>query len=176
VVPRGFGGADGELGSVVVAFETEVEAAGAVAEGVRLARALELPLRLLCLAPPAPAWALDAGLDEGYRRADVEQHQISSCGHLLERAMDAVPTGLGAEGTLLAGAPATSVVRALEPGSDLVVIASPGVRPVPGVRPGATALELLRRSPCPILLTPTGAREDRERSAGYTRLSPDRAG
>ena len=43
-------------------------------------------------------------------------------------------------------------------GVSLVVMASPGARPIANVRPGATALAAIGRSPCPVLLTPTSVR------------------
>jgi nucleotide-binding universal stress UspA family protein len=158
VAPRGFRDRAAAPRMVKIAFKGEGEAAGAVDEGVRLARSLGASVRVLCLVPPPPVWALGAGADAGYSRDHVEQHHLSAFGHLLPEAMALVPSGVPAEGQLLEGPPATALRRELERGGDLLVMASPGVRPAAGVRPGRTAIGVMRSCPCPVLLTPTGVR------------------
>ena len=164
VAPKGYRGRTADPSVVAIAFEAEGEAASAVQEGVRLALSLGAAARLLCVVPPLPPWALDAGVDAGYSRGDVEHHHLSSFGQLLEGAMAFVPAGMAAEGRLLEGRPATVILRELKRGLDLLVMASPGVRPVAGVRPGTTAIRVMRSCPCPVLLTPTGVRTMGERT------------
>ena len=158
VAPKGYRGRTSDPSVVTIAFEAEGEAASAVQEGIRLAQSLGAGVQLLCVVPPLPPWALDAGVDAGYSRGDVEQHHLSSFGHLLEGAMAFVPAGMVAEGRMLEGRPAAVLLRELKRGVDLLVMASPGVRPVAGVRPGTTAIAVMRSCPCPVLLTPTGVR------------------
>ena len=166
VVPKGFRQRTGAPGLVGVAFETEDEAVHAVEEAVHVARSLGADLRLLCIVPPLPAWALYAGRDAGYSSDEVERQHLSSFAHVLDQALAAVPAGVSAEGRLLEGRPAAALRREVESGVDLLVMASPGVRPVPGVRPGTTALGVLRSSPCPVLLTPTGVRATDDHARG----------
>jgi nucleotide-binding universal stress UspA family protein len=159
VAPRGFREVAAKPRTVTIAFGGEDEAASSLDEGLRLARSLGAGVSLLCLVPPAPVWALGAGADAGYDRRHVEHHHLSACGHLLPEAMAQVPQGVPTEGRLLEGLPADTLRRELDRGADLLVMASPGVRPAPGVRPGRTAIDVMRSSPCPVLLTPTGVRE-----------------
>jgi nucleotide-binding universal stress UspA family protein len=143
---------------VGIAFEAEGEAASAVDEGVRLAESLGAGLRLLCVAPPLAPWALEAGTDAGYPRSDAERHHLDSFRHVLEDALASIPAGINVEGRMVEGRPASVLLREAGNGIDLLVMASPGVRPVPSVRPGATAIEVMESCPCPVLLTPTGVR------------------
>jgi nucleotide-binding universal stress UspA family protein len=159
VAPRGFREVAATPRTVTIAFGGEDEAVSAVDEGLALARSLGAGVSVVCLVPPAPVWALGAGADAGYSRGHVEHHHLRACGHLLPEAMARVPAGVPAEGRLLEGRPAEALRRELEHGADLLVMASPGVRPAPGVRPGRTAIDVMRSSPCPVLLTPTGVRE-----------------
>ena len=85
-------------------------------------------------------------------------HHVRPFEHVLEDALDAIPPGVRVETHMLEGPPASTLLRELERGVDLVVMASPGARPIANVRPGATALAAIGRSPCPVLLTPTSVR------------------
>lgn len=158
VAPKGFRDRSVEPQTVQIAFEREDEAASAVDEGVRLAQWLGAGVRLLCLVPPLPAWALGAGAEAGYSRRDVEQNHLSSFDHILAGAMALVPDDVPAEGRLIEGRPVAALAREVERGGDLLVMASPGARPAPCVRPGTTAIGVLGSAPCPVLLTPTGVR------------------
>ena len=161
IAPKGFRRIATGPRTVGIAFETEDEALHAVDEGTRLAQSLGASARLICLVPPLAPWALDAGTDAGYTRGDVERHHRETCQHTLDHALDAVAPSVPAEGRLVEGAPASALAAETGAGVDLLVLASPGVRPVPGVRPGATAMAVMRSSPCPVLLTPTGIRRAR---------------
>jgi nucleotide-binding universal stress UspA family protein len=143
---------------VGIAFEAEGEAASAADEGARLAQSLDARVRLLCLVPPLAPWALEAGTDAGYPRRDAERHHLDSFRHVLEEALACVPSGITVEARMVEGRPASVLLREADNGIDLMVLASPGVRPVPSVRPGATAIEVMESCRCPILLTPTGER------------------
>jgi nucleotide-binding universal stress UspA family protein len=143
---------------VGIAFEAEGEATSAVEEGARLAQSLGAGVRLLCLVPPLAPWALEAGTDAGYARSDAERNHLDSFRHVLEGGLAGVPSGVTVEPHMLEGRPASILLREAQRGLDLLVMASPGVRPVPGVRPGATAIEVMESCPCPVLLTPTGLR------------------
>ena len=105
--------------------------------------------KLLCVVPPLPPWALDAGVDAGYSRGDVEHHHLSSFGHYSRGRWRSCPPGWSAEGRLLEGRPAAVILRELKRGLDLLVMASPGVRPVAGVRPGTTAIRSCAPAPAP---------------------------
>jgi nucleotide-binding universal stress UspA family protein len=168
VAPRGLREVAAKPRTVTIAFGGEDEAASAMDEGLRLARSLGAGVSLLCLVPPAPVWALGVGADAGYTRDDVEHHHLRACGHLLPEAMAQVPEGVPAEGRLLEGRPGDVLPRELEGGADLLVMASPGVRPTPGVRPGRTAIAVMRSCPCPVLLTPTGVRPIAEPRLSHT--------
>ena len=159
VAPKGFRHDPAGPRLVAIAFEAADEALHAVEEGARLAQSFGARVRLLCLVPPVAPWALVAGTDAGYARGDVERHHRETFAHVLEQALAAVPDGVPAEGHLVEGRPDAALAAAAREGADLLVLASPGVRPVPGVRPGATAAAIMRACPCPVLLTPTGTRD-----------------
>ena len=159
IAPKGFRHKAAGPRLVAVAFEAEDEALRAVEEGVRIAQAFGADVRLLCLVPPVAPWALVAGTDAGYAREDVERHHRETFAHVLDHALATVPESVRAEGRTVEGRPDAALAAAAREGADLLVMASPGVRPVPGVRPGATAAAIMRACPCPVLLTPTGARD-----------------
>ena len=159
VAPKGFRHAAARPRRVAIAFEAEDEALHAVEEGVRLAQSFGADVRLMCLVPPVAPWTLVAGTDAGYARSDVERHHRATFAHVLDRALVAVPDEVQAEGNMVEGRPDAALAAASRAEADLLVLASPGVRPVPGVRPGATATAIMRACTCPVLLTPTGARD-----------------
>jgi nucleotide-binding universal stress UspA family protein len=158
IAPRGFARAPVRPRVVAIAFETEDESMHAVAEGAEIAHALAADTRLICLMPPLQSWALEAGTDAGYARADVERHHRDVYRHMLDHALTAMPRDVKAEGRLVTCSRKSALLDELGGDVGLLVMASPGVRPVPGVRPGAHALAALRAAPCPVLLTPTGVR------------------
>ncbi|MBN1529385.1 MAG: universal stress protein [Thermoleophilaceae bacterium] len=158
VAPRGFRHVAVRPRLVAVAFEDAEQASHGVQEGAPLAQGLGADMRLLCLVPPLASWALHAGVEAGYGHADVERHHQDAYAHVLDHALAAVPRGVEAEGRLVPGTRGTALLDELRKGVDLLVMASPGARPVPGVRPGAAALAVIRSAPCPVLLTTTGVR------------------
>ncbi len=168
VAPRGFRERAEAPRVVTIAFEGSDEAASAVDEGVRLARSLGAGVTLLSLVPPPPVWALNAGADEGYSRGDVEHHHLSAFVRVLADALALVPAEMHAEGRLLEGRPVAALREEVKRGGDLLILASPGVRPAAGVRPGRTAIGLMRSCPCPVLLTPTGIRPMAESRPSHT--------
>jgi nucleotide-binding universal stress UspA family protein len=165
IAPRGFCRAPARPRTVAVAFETEDEAMHAVEEAAEVAQALGARARLICLVPPLQSWALEAGSEAGYAQADVERHHLDVYRHMLDHALAAMPRGVKAEGRLVTCSRKSALLDELGGDVGLLVMASPGVRPVPGVRPGATALAALRAAPCPVLLTPTGVRHTHPRGA-----------
>jgi len=159
VAPSGFrAGATAGPRVIAVALENEDEGLHAVDEAVRLAGSAPVELRLLCLVPPLAQWVRGAGSEAGYGPGDVERHHLRPFAQMLDRAVDAIPPGVSIEARMLEGPPAPTLLQELRFGVDLLVMASPGVRPIASVRPGATALAAMSRSPCPVLLTPTGVR------------------
>ena len=156
VAPRGFRHRAAAPRTVKIAFECEQEASSAVEEGTRLARSLGGGVELLCLVPPLAAWAIAAGADAGYSRGDVESHHHSAFAHVLAAALALVPDDVPAEGRLIEGRPAAALRREIEHGGDLLVMASPGARPAPGVRPGATAIGVMASCPAGVAHTHCG--------------------
>ena len=161
VAPKGFRGIAAGPRVVGIAFETEDEAQHAVDEGTRLAQSLEASVRLICLLPPLAPWALEAGTDAGIAPGEVRRHHRETFEHVLDHALGAIPPSVPTEGRMVEGSPPSVLADEVRAGVDLLVLASPGVRPVPGVRPGATAIAVMRSCPCPVLLTPTGSRHTR---------------
>jgi nucleotide-binding universal stress UspA family protein len=173
VAPRGYRESARAPQLVAIAFETEDEALHGVQEGAPLAQDLGAGVRLLSLVPPLRSWALRAGADAGYSRADVEQHHVDPYAHVLQHALARVPDGVPAEGRLVMCSSRRVLLDELKAGVHLLVMASPGVRPVAGVRPGAAALTAMRAAPCPVLLAPTGVRPTHHTESESTAAAPE---
>ncbi|HEU0023486.1 MAG TPA: universal stress protein [Thermoleophilaceae bacterium] len=169
VAPRGFLSGAIRPRLVTIGFEVVDEVADALGEGVSLARSLGAGVRLLCVVPPLPHWALEAASDAGYRRSDVERDHLSGCRHMLDEASAAIEDP-HAEALMLEGRLADVLAGRTEAAGDILVLACRG--PGSRLRLSTTALDVLRSAPCPVLLTP--GRESDIRSDGASGESPER--
>ena len=72
-------------------------------------------------------------------------------------AADLLPDELRAATVLVDGHPATEIVDEAGKGIDLLVMGSRNYGPIRRVMVGSTAIAVMRRSPCPVIVIPRGA-------------------
>jgi nucleotide-binding universal stress UspA family protein len=160
VAPRGFRHRSGGIRSVAIAFETIDEVADVVGDGAELARDLGAQVRLLCVVAPIAPWALAAGRQAGYSRADIERDHHAQGSRIVEAATALLPDARDVDCRLLEGRPAEVLAREVERGVDLLVMPSRGGGVLPRVRLSAVSLEVMRSAPCPVVVMPHGASAD----------------
>ena len=75
----------------------------------------------------------------------------------LEEAAARLPDEVRVESVLREGEPADQIVEAIREGIDLMAMGSRNYGPLRRVVVGSTAIELIQRAPCPIIVVPRGA-------------------
>ena len=139
IAPRGFKSASREaFGLIGVAYDGGPEAELALREAERLARLLEVGMRLIAVAP--------AG-DESAR------HRL---GAALERGAAAVPADLAVETVRLEGDPARVLTDCCGQ-VDLLVMGSRGRGPLRRTLLGGVSAHVFSNAPCPVVVVPRGA-------------------
>jgi nucleotide-binding universal stress UspA family protein len=145
VAPRGYAGRPhAGLGLIGVGYDGSPEARAALTLAERLAEAAGDELRILSAAPEYVAGEIPLGPLEPLRQ-EAEQR--------VERALEAVEPGVPASGSVMAGDPAATLEEqgvAL----DLLVIGSRGRGPVKSRLFGSVSADVIRRTPCPVLVVP----------------------
>jgi nucleotide-binding universal stress UspA family protein len=154
VVPRGFASHARAPRLIGVPFDGSEEASTALREGAALAGALGAALELVSVVPPISAFSVDP-----YSEVDVEieHYRREELRRALEEAAATLPDELRATTALRDGQPADEIVEAAGDDTDLLVLGSRNYGPLRRVMVGSTAIELMRRSPCPVLVIPRGA-------------------
>ena len=167
VAPVGLASAGdgGGFRSLGVAFDGSPEAVVALRAAEELATALGAGLRLLAVvSPPSFGMAATAAHEGGYGGAsasfsysDLEDSARELLRGRLDRALEALPSELDAEASLLSGDPADEIAKEAGHGIDLLVTGSRGYGPLRRVLLGGVSTKLIRSAPCPILVVPRGA-------------------
>jgi nucleotide-binding universal stress UspA family protein len=157
VAPRGFRHRSAGIRSVAIAFETIDEVGDVVGDGAALARDLGAQVRLLCVVAPIAPWALAAGRQAGYSRADIERDHHAQGSRIVEAATALLPDVRDPDCRLLEGRPAEVLAGEVARGVDLLVMPSRGGGSLPRVRLSAVSLEVMRSAPCAVMVMPHGA-------------------
>jgi len=87
----------------------------------------------------------------------IREQRRNGFRHMLEEAAERVPPEARAATVLLDGHAATGIADEAEKGIHLLVMGSRNYGPIRRVMVGSTAIELMRLSPCPVLVVPRGA-------------------
>jgi nucleotide-binding universal stress UspA family protein len=168
VAPRGWAGrTSGRIEEVTLGYDGSEESRGALREAADLARAAGAPLRVVSAAPP-PALSFGkggGGSDPAWQElADAIAETMR--GHL-DEALAAVPDGVRAEGSVVAGDPAAALAGAAVPDRGVLVLGSRGYGPLRRVLLGSVSAALVRGAPCPVIVHPrTAAPETAPAPAG----------
>jgi nucleotide-binding universal stress UspA family protein len=142
---------------VGVAYDGSPEAAAALNEAAALASDLEAMVRLVTVVPPLDVFSsgvLDPPQPEdeqikAYRRQEFRR--------ILEEAAAPLPDSLQAATVLVEGRPADAVVNEASNGMGLLVMGSRSYGPIRRVMVGSTAIDVMGRAPCPMIVVPRGA-------------------
>jgi nucleotide-binding universal stress UspA family protein len=157
VAPNGFASGPSEPRVIGVAFDGSDEAETALHEGVALARELGATLRLVMVVPPLEAFTRDPRYRPDPSDAEIEHYRLEEFRRMLEGAAEPLPDELAATTELVEGQPADEIVERAGRGVDLLVIGSRNYGPIRRVMVGSTAIAVMRRSPCPVIVIPRGA-------------------
>jgi nucleotide-binding universal stress UspA family protein len=170
VAPAGYG-ADRRTASHVigVAYDASAAAESALEFAVALAAARDASLKLWCVDAPIDP-------DDPQRTVSGTPYSHESARERLASAVARIPEGVAASAEVLEGHPTETLAReAARHNLDLLVVGSRTLGLVGRALAGSTSRDLLRVSPCPVVITPgpTDAGPNRHRAlAGPTDLSP----
>jgi nucleotide-binding universal stress UspA family protein len=157
VAPNGFASHAGLPRVIGVAFDGSHEAEAALHEGAGLAGELSGTLRLVMVVPPLEVFADDARSHPRDSDAEIEDQRREEFRRMLEDAAESVPDELRAATVLGEGQPAAEIVDQAGKGIELLVMGSRNYGPIRRVMVGSTAIAVMRRSPCPVIVIPRGA-------------------
>jgi nucleotide-binding universal stress UspA family protein len=158
VAPLGFE-ADADAPRVIgVAYDGSDESEVALREATRLALESDAALRIITAVPPLQHYwsgeAFAAGIASGEeireQRHEAFRKQLADVAH-------AAPPQVRAQPILAAGRPGDVIAEEAERGVHVLFVGSRSYGPIRRVMVGSTAIDLMRRSPCPIIVIPRGA-------------------
>ena len=131
IVPRGFRSAHRDVHGVGgVAYDASPEADLALAEAVKLARRLQVVLRLL-----------------------VVDSEGADAAAILDRGLALVPDDVGAKGAVLSGEPDAALIEAGE-GLDFLAMGSRGRGPMARTLLGSVSVHVCCGASCPVVVSP----------------------
>jgi nucleotide-binding universal stress UspA family protein len=157
VAPKGFASDAAALRVIGVAFDGSQEAQTALHEGAALASELHGTLKLLTVVPPLDLFTGDSRLPPDHSDAEIEHYRREEFRRMVENGAKPIPEELRATTVLLEGHPAAEIVETAGRSIDLLVMGSRNYGPIRRVMVGSTAIAVMRRSPCPVIVIPRGA-------------------
>jgi nucleotide-binding universal stress UspA family protein len=156
VAPKGFAAGAQTPQVIGVAFDGSVEAATALREGAALAGGFGATLKVVTAVPPLEVFTADPRDPHYHTDPEIEHYRREEFRRMLEDAADPLPDELRAATVLVDGHPATEIVDEAGKGIDLLVMGSRNYGPIRRVMVGSTAIAVMRRSPCPVIVIPRG--------------------
>jgi nucleotide-binding universal stress UspA family protein len=156
VAPRGFASRAQKPEVVGVAFDGSDEAAAALHEGAALAGGVGATLKVMTVVPPLEVFTADPRDPHYHTDAEIEHYRREEFRRMLEHAAEPLPDELRANTVLVDGQPAAEIVDEAGKGIDLLVMGSRNYGPIRRVMVGSAAIEVMRQSPCPVIVIPRG--------------------
>lgn len=151
VAPKGFAKSDAHLAVIGVGIDGSAESTEALRAAIELGRGAGATLRLMAAAGIGNQSALGWGYGT-HNVADLIRQQFQS---YLDRAADEVPDELLQATRLLRGEAVPALTSEAED-IDLLCLGSRGYGPLRRVLLGSESSDLIKNSPCPILVVPRG--------------------
>jgi nucleotide-binding universal stress UspA family protein len=141
--------------AIVVGFDASAEAGRALMAGWELARRAGATLRLVSAAvPPTPS-----AVHPGIPSHDLHEAICNGLSESLAEARATVPAGVEVQTKLVTGDAVGALTDAARRTEALLVVGSRGHGPVRRVLLGSVSAKLVRRAPCPVIVTPRGAHD-----------------
>lgn len=171
VAPLGFAGArDPELRVIAIGYDRREESQRALALAADLATSVGATLRVYSGVDAAEMYStsmLATNLTWDAYAEDMTELAKES----LDEALDSLPPELHAKGEVVQGRAATILADKADEGADLLVLGSRGYGPLRGVLLGRVSADLMRTSPCPVLVVPRAAKLPEGERAGSSDLA-----
>ncbi|HET8822707.1 MAG TPA: universal stress protein [Thermoleophilaceae bacterium] len=153
VAPAGFATEGGPPRVIGVAYDGSDESKSALNEGARLAARFEAAMKVITVVPPVTA------------AETVREQRREAFRRTLQEAAGTLPVVARAAPILVTGRPAEVIADEAEKGIHVLVMGSRSYGPLHRVFAGSTAIELMRRAPCPVIVIPRGAAVPRRGAA-----------
>lgn len=158
VPPTGFAAGADTPRVIGVAYDGSEGAVAALREATGLAAEFEATLRLITAIPPLEmGWSAAAFYGHPGGGGTIEEDRHEAFRRVLDEAADAVPAEARAATVLVEGRPSTVIADEAGKGIHLLVMGSRNYGPIRRVMVGSTAIELMRLSPCPVIVIPRDA-------------------
>jgi len=157
VAPKGLRERSGASGVVGAAYDGSLESARALVEARRHCDNTGAKLKIVAAVPPLDVWADDSLYRPRHTPAEIAEYRRAKFARMLEDAAAPLVDELAAKTILVEGRAADVIVQEARKGMDLLFL---GSRAYGGLRraiAGSTAAEVMRRSPCPVVVIPRGA-------------------
>jgi nucleotide-binding universal stress UspA family protein len=158
VAPLGFETEAGAPRVVGVAYDGSDESQAALDQATEIAEELDATLRVVTAIPPLQhfwsAEAFTAGIAGG---DEIRAQRHEAFRQQLATATESCPPEVRAAPALAEGRPADVIVDEAERGIHLLFVGSRSYGPIRRVMVGSTAIELMRRASCPVVVMPRGA-------------------
>jgi nucleotide-binding universal stress UspA family protein len=146
---------------IAVGFDGYPESREALDRARELAEAAGATLRVVAVHEPDALFGHGTSVNAEYR-VSLESDRARLEGALSE-ALEALPSSVRAQGTMLSGSVADVLAAEAEKGVDLLVVGSRGYGPLMRAMVGGVSARLMHLSPCPVLVLPRRALEGRDR-------------
>jgi nucleotide-binding universal stress UspA family protein len=163
IAPSGYRAHAGKaLSTVAVGVDGSSESMQALAAAAELASDTDATLRLVAVAEP-PVVEVGKGGNAGWPELKEAVEDIVR--QRLAEAREAVPEGIEAEATFISGDRVEALVDVAQKPGTVLVVGSRGYGPLRRVLLGSVSTELVRSTPCPLIVTPRGMHDTTETTA-----------
>lgn len=159
IAPRGY--ADDEdrgVSAIVVGYDASPESRLALEAGSELARAGDVPLKVVSAAEP-PEIALAASGGASYSWQSLEEAVEEQVRQRLDEARASVPDDIDVEATLVSAVPAEALAEAARVPGSILLVGSRSYGPLRRVLLGSVSRALASSVPAPLIVHPRGMHE-----------------
>jgi nucleotide-binding universal stress UspA family protein len=159
IAPRGYTDRpDHGVSAIVVGFDGSPESRLALEAGCELARAGDVPLKVVSAAEP-PEVALAASGGASYSWESLREAVEEQVRQRLDEARALVPDDIDLEATLVSAAPAEALAEAASVPGSLLLLGSRAYGPLRRVLLGSVSRALAGSAPAPLIVNPRGMHE-----------------
>ena len=162
IAPRGYADQpDHDVSAIVVGYDGSPESRLALEEGSELARAGDVPLKVVSAAEP-PEIALAASGGASYSWQSLKEAVEEQVRQRLDEARASVSGDIDVEATLVSAAPAEALAEAASAPGSLLLLGSRAYGPLRRALLGSVSRELASSAPAPLIVHPRGMHEEQK--------------